>query len=103
MKPTPVRREQVALITNAPEPASAEQGSREKRYAISMAIRTICFVGAVVTEGWLRWTLVVGAVVLPYVSVVLANAGVRRTTGKGDSFVPMEATPIEAPAPRDAL
>ena len=26
---------------------------------ISMAIRTACFIGAVVTDGWVRWVLVV--------------------------------------------
>lgn len=103
VKRTQVRREQVAVITNAPEAASEQLGQREKRYAISMAIRTFCFIGAVVTEGWLRWTLVVGAVFLPYIAVVLANAGVRQTAGRGDSFVPMEATAIEAGPDQRAL
>ena len=51
-----------------------------------MAIRTVCFVGAVIawqTVGaWLGAVLFVGAIVLPYTSVILANAGVR-TRGTG--------------------
>lgn len=40
-----------------------------------MAIRTLCFIGAVaVGAGLLRWTLIGGAVFLPYLAVVLANA-----------------------------
>lgn len=43
-----------------------------------MGLRTACFVGAILASGWLRWTLVVGAVLLPYVAVVAANAGRRK-------------------------
>ena len=46
-----------------------------KRYALSMAIRTACFIGAVITPSPYRWFLVVGAVTLPYIAVVVANAG----------------------------
>ncbi|MBK7272538.1 MAG: DUF3099 domain-containing protein [Actinomycetales bacterium] len=47
---------------------------RMRRYLITMAIRVLCFVLAVVFEGWLRWVFVAGAAVLPYIAVVLANA-----------------------------
>ena len=47
-----------------------------------MAIRTLCFVGAVaVGPGWLRWVLVVGAFILPYVAVVMANSASPRIKG----------------------
>ncbi len=47
-----------------------------------MAIRTACFIGAIIADGWLRWALVAGAVFLPYVAVVMANAGRSRSSGK---------------------
>ena len=50
-------------------------GLRMKRYLISMSVRTLCFVLAVVFEGPLRWVFIAFAVFLPYVAVVLANAG----------------------------
>jgi len=85
----PVRREQqVFTITDAATSHSDELGGRERRYAISMGIRTACFVGAVIADGWLRWTLVAGAVFLPYTSVILANAGVRRRGVGMDAFDP---------------
>ncbi len=61
-------------ITTA-APARAEDiAARQKRYLISMGIRTACFIGAVaVGPGWLRWVLIAGAVFLPYVAVVFAN------------------------------
>lgn len=50
-----------------------------RRYLVSMIIRTVCFVLAVVAIVVLHWTvvgwlLVVAAVVLPYIAVVMANA-----------------------------
>ena len=47
-----------------------------------MAIRTLCFIGAIVVgPGWLRWVLVAGAFLLPYVAVVMANAASPRVEG----------------------
>ena len=66
-----------------------------------MFLRTACFVGAVIAEGWLRWVLVAGAVFLPYVAVVIANAGreSRPVAGLGaDGRHNREVTP---PSPVD--
>ena len=49
--------------------------ARTRKYAISMGIRTACVLGAIVTQGPLRWILFSGALVLPYVAVVMANGG----------------------------
>ncbi|MGI8645083.1 MAG: DUF3099 domain-containing protein [Nocardioides sp.] len=68
-------------VTTAPVSRAEELAGRQRRYLISMAIRTACFVGAVVADGWLRWVLVAGAVLLPYVAVVVANAEGRRDDG----------------------
>ncbi|NHC45411.1 DUF3099 domain-containing protein [Motilibacter aurantiacus] len=69
------RTEPVYQITGAARGLQEDQGGRARRYAISMGIRTVCFLLAVVTDGWLRWAFVAGAVALPYLAVVLANAG----------------------------
>ena len=69
-------------ITTAATSHHADIAMRQRRYVISMTIRTLCFVGAVaVGPGWLRWVLVAGAVLLPYVAVVLANSETRRDDG----------------------
>jgi hypothetical protein len=62
-------------ITNAPVAQSDELPGRAKRYFISMMIRTFCFLGAVFTPNPWRWFLILGAVLLPYIAVVIANAG----------------------------
>ncbi len=68
-------------ITTARTSRADDIAGRQRRYLISMAIRCACFVGAVVADGWLRWTLVVGAIVLPYVAVVFANSEEQRSDG----------------------
>jgi hypothetical protein len=68
-------------ITTAGTSHADDIASRQKRYVMSMALRTVCFVGAVLADGWLRWVLVAGAVVLPYVAVVMANAVGSRDDG----------------------
>jgi Protein of unknown function (DUF3099) len=65
----------VYQITGARRSVSADVDARTRRYLISMGIRTVCFVLAIIAGGWLRWVFIVGALVLPYVAVVIANAG----------------------------
>lgn len=68
----------VSVITDARTPASAEHDSRVRRYAVTMAFRTACFVSMIWVEGPFRWVLFAGAVLLPYVAVVLANQANQR-------------------------
>lgn len=77
-----------ATITDARTPRSEDIRRRQIRYVLSMLVRTACFVGAVVASGWLRWTLVAGAVFLPYVAVVLANAANQRRPQEIQAYRP---------------
>ncbi|QCX27509.1 DUF3099 domain-containing protein [Nocardioides jishulii] len=62
-------------ITSAGANRSEEIDGRVRGYLISMSIRVACFAAAVlVGPGILRWVLIAGAVLLPYVAVVMANA-----------------------------
>ncbi len=93
----------VYRITTADPGLTEEQRSRTRRYLVSMTIRTLCFVGAVLAPNPWRWVLFVGAFLLPYIAVVMANAGQERGNGAPLSvFVrPRRAglTPGEEPAP----
>lgn len=102
--PTEPRKQQVYSITTAAESQSDDRHRREKRYAISMGIRTVSFVAAVIVltnvpKPWsaLGWVLIVAAVFLPYTSVVLANAGVRKKGAGPSPFGPESKGAIEAP------
>lgn len=62
-------------ITTAGVNRNEEIDGRVRNYLVSMTFRVICFGAAVaVGPGPLRWVLIVGAVFLPYVAVVMANA-----------------------------
>ena len=58
---------------------SEDIGYRQRRYLVSMGIRTACFLLAIFLTGhaplWVVGILVAGALVLPYISVVFANGG----------------------------
>lgn len=75
MRPRPV------TLTNLPQSPEEEQKARLVKYAVMMSIRVVCIVVCVFTPGW--WLLIpaTGAVVLPYIAVVVANAARRRVRG----------------------
>ena len=61
-------------ITTARAGASVDTSQRIRRYTVTMAFRTACFILAVtVAHGWLQWVMLAGAVFLPYMGVLLAN------------------------------
>lgn len=71
-------------ITEAPSSAADDIRSRQNKYLFSMALRTICVVAAVFTVNVSVWAFslaLLGAVVLPYVAVIIANVAGPRTDG----------------------
>jgi hypothetical protein len=84
-EPEPVR------ITTASRSHSDDVWAREKRYMVTMGIRTACFIVAVLCylsplPHWVAWVFMVGSLVLPYIAVVMANAGVSPDPGGPDPF-----------------
>ena len=69
--------DEVVRITTAAGSRADDIRARQKRYLMSMSLRTLCFVGAIIASlagiGWLWPILIVGALVLPYIAVVMAN------------------------------
>lgn len=87
-------------ITSAQTSHSARIRSRQTRYLVSMGVRTLCFVLAVATDGTLRWIFAVAAIVLPYVAVVMANAGGEIDSGGPEPYVDHSRLMLE-PGPGD--
>jgi hypothetical protein len=87
------RHDEVVRITSAAESPSVDLAHRQRRYLISMAVRTLCFIGAVLARHipWLCALLIVGAFLLPYVAVIMANTASPR--------LPDE--PVEGPRHRE--
>ena len=80
-------------ITDARAGTSVDMSQRIRRYTVTMAFRTICFLVAVIfAHGWLQWTLFAGAVFLPYVAVLLAN----QADTKGMKKVARPGAPADA-------
>ena len=71
-EPEPVR------ITTASRSHHADVAIRQRRYLISMGIRTVCFL----------WLFITGSLLLPYVAVILANAGASPDPGGPARFDP---------------
>lgn len=94
------RRDQAYVVTEAPLSRGEEIGQRERRYLVMMGIRVVCFVLSVVLflshVGWLALIPAVGAILLPYFAVVVANSR-RPVTGSG--FRPYEPALPERYAP----
>ncbi|MFB7502294.1 DUF3099 domain-containing protein [Streptomyces broussonetiae] len=71
-------------ITRARTGLTRDLRGRQRRYLMAMLVRTACVVLMAAT--WSRWPLVaacalVGAVVIPYVAVVVAQAHWRQQRG----------------------
>jgi hypothetical protein len=61
-------------ITSLPRSPHDDRRSRMIQYTVAMSIRTVCIVLCLVVPDWWRLIPAVGAILLPYVAVVLANA-----------------------------
>ena len=91
------RREkpEVFSVTSAPESPAAERDERARRYIIAMSIRIACFCGVWLVHGWLRLVMVILMVILPYVAVVIANAGREQIRKIPRPVPPEQRTAIE--------
>ncbi|WP_396658020.1 DUF3099 domain-containing protein [Microbacterium sp.] len=63
--------------TSLPQSPRDDESSRIRKYLVTMGIRVLCLVLMVVVQpySWYTWLFGLGAAVLPYVAVVLANVG----------------------------
>ncbi|MDJ1115222.1 DUF3099 domain-containing protein [Microbacterium dauci] len=86
-------------LATAPED---DARARSRKYYITMGVRMVCLVlmATVTPYSWYTWVFALGAAVLPYVAVVVANAGSAPTARR--AVDPRRA--VEAPpgAPRAA-
>lgn len=85
-------------ITSLPEAPDAERNRRFLNYSIAMAIRFVCVILCFVVQGWWLVLPILGAVILPYVAVVIANARMSGPAGSVErpgSIIPLNPrTPL---------
>lgn len=85
--------------TSLPRAPHDDANRRMTKYFIMMAVRVACFIAMVVITpyGWHTAALAVGAVVLPYLAVVIANVGTGALEAPAES--PRGALTERPPAP----
>lgn len=88
---------EVFRITGARQGLAEDVRGRQRRYVISMGIRTLSVVLTVILWNIERYvavgTLILGAA-LPYVAVVIANAGRENAPSLPGTFVPAPTRPV---------
>lgn len=92
-------------VTSLPKSPQDEATHRVRRYALTMGIRTVCFLAMVLVQptGWWTWVFAAAAIFLPYVAVVYANAGSDSTPSNVESPVmQIEAAPTVDATESDA-
>ncbi|WP_336645658.1 DUF3099 domain-containing protein [Microbacterium sp. USHLN186] len=84
-------------VTSLPQSPQDEATHRVRRYALTMAIRTVCFLLMAFVQpiGWWTWAFAAAAIFLPYIAVVYANAGSDSTP----TAVESPARQLEASTP----
>lgn len=87
---------EVHRITGAQRPHSDDLGERMGRYLFSMLVRTLCIILVLVIHHPVRWVFAVGAVILPYIAVVMANAGRGRRDSGPAPVAPASRTRLTA-------
>ncbi|WP_066949141.1 DUF3099 domain-containing protein [Streptomyces lushanensis] len=93
---------EVFRITGARQGLAEDVRGRQRRYVISMSVRTLAVVATVALWNVERpvaiVTLVIGTL-LPYVAVVIANAGRENAPSLPTTFVTAPTPPMIAPPP----
>ncbi|MFK0256951.1 DUF3099 domain-containing protein [Streptomyces sp. NPDC090445] len=87
---------EVFRITGARMGLDEDVRGRQRRYVISMAVRTLSVIATVLlwnVERHLAVVTLVAGALLPYVAVVIANAGRESTPKLPSSFLPPPARP----------
>lgn len=85
-------------ITSLPESPDADRRRRMINYSIAMSIRVGCVIACFFAQGWWLLIFVLGAVILPYIAVVIANVGSNSggTVERPGGLVPLRRTePLE--------
>ncbi|MBC9711815.1 DUF3099 domain-containing protein [Streptomyces sp. TRM66268-LWL] len=92
---------EVFRITGARQSLADDVRGRQRRYVISMSIRTLSVILAAVLWNVERHVAIVAlaaGVLLPYIAVVIANAGRENAPSLPSTYVPAPVRPM-LPAP----
>lgn len=90
------------LVTDAKPASSVERDERQRRYLVSMGIRTVAFVLAIVLfHGVAQILAIAVSMIMPWMAVLIANAGPRRRVEQPSFFVPPRPRALTAAQPEE--
>ncbi|MET7437827.1 MULTISPECIES: DUF3099 domain-containing protein [unclassified Streptomyces] len=95
---------QVFRITGARQGLDEDVRGRQRRYVISMSVRTVAVILAATlwnVERHVALVALVLGVLLPYIAVVIANAGRENAPSLPSTFVTVPVRPMIAPPRED--
>lgn len=92
----------ISSITALPMSPQDDRRARMTKYLIAMGVRLVCIAMCFLVQGWWLAVFALGAIVLPYFAVVLANVGYKEagTVVRPGSMVPVR--PREQPTDGDS-
>ncbi|MEW1724393.1 DUF3099 domain-containing protein [Streptomyces sp. NPDC093109] len=93
---------EVFQITGARRGLAEDVRGRQRRYVISMSLRTVAVIATAALWNVQRPIAIVAlalGILLPYVAVVFANGGRENVTSLPSTFVTVEPPPMIAPPP----
>ena len=85
------KQEVTQSITTAQSGLSLDQAARQRRYFISMMIRTACFILTVLLPSPYRWIALAGALTLPILQLSLQMLGEKRSRKMQSSHLNVRA------------
>jgi hypothetical protein len=91
---------EVFRITGARQGLADDVRGRQRRYVISMSVRTVAVILAAVLWNVERHVAIVAlvlGVLLPYISVVIANAGRENAPSLPSTYIPTPVRPMIPP------
>lgn len=88
------------VVTTLAESPEQDQSRRMRNYVITMSVRLACLLAMPFVQGWWLALCALGAIVLPYIAVVAANAVGPRPGGEFDR--PGALEPYRGPADQRA-
>ncbi|AWB89218.1 DUF3099 domain-containing protein [Homoserinimonas hongtaonis] len=65
-------------ITSLPRSPDDDRRARMVKYSVTMGIRLVCIIACFFAPGWWLILPATGAIVLPYVAVIIANVSSSR-------------------------
>lgn len=86
-------------ITSAADSHTSDMRQRMKVYSIQMGLRVVCIIAMVLVDNLVaRILLLLGAALLPWFAVLLANKGADRSQRAGSAYTPPQRTELPTAA-----